>query len=146
MSADRRGFLRQLASLPLIGGGVTLIGQPKAVAEPITRQLMFEYGQWLSWERVAAYRVINGNRSSWPDDEASGLEYHRAYAVAQHMHGPLAGRDTYEGQNANLRSHAYRWHREAAAATARAALVLSTVGVDWRGPYLPREVHEWSPR
>jgi len=25
---NRRGFLRGLASLPLIGGGVTLIGQP----------------------------------------------------------------------------------------------------------------------
>ena len=30
--SDRRTFLRQLASLPLIGGGVTLIGNPTAAA------------------------------------------------------------------------------------------------------------------
>ena len=34
--ADRRSFLRQLASLPLIGGGVTLIGKPTAAAVPVT--------------------------------------------------------------------------------------------------------------
>jgi len=31
---ERRGFLRALAGLPLIGGGVTLVGAPTAVAEP----------------------------------------------------------------------------------------------------------------
>ena len=30
----RRGFLRQLAHLPLIGGGVTLLGNPTAAAVP----------------------------------------------------------------------------------------------------------------
>jgi len=29
---DRRGFLRGLAALPLIGGGVTLIGNPTRAA------------------------------------------------------------------------------------------------------------------
>ncbi len=41
--SDRRGFLRGLATLPLIGGGVTLIGNPtRAAAEPVTEDLLQE--------------------------------------------------------------------------------------------------------
>ena len=36
----RRGFLRGLAHLLLIGGGVTLIGNPTAAAEPVTEELL----------------------------------------------------------------------------------------------------------
>lgn len=36
---SRRGFLRGLVSLPLIGGGVTLIGAPTAAATPVTPDL-----------------------------------------------------------------------------------------------------------
>lgn len=36
-ASSRRGSLRGLTSLPLIGGGVSLIGRPTAVAEPLTR-------------------------------------------------------------------------------------------------------------
>ena len=32
----RRSFLAGLASLPLIGGSVTLLGQPTAAATPVT--------------------------------------------------------------------------------------------------------------
>ena len=38
--ADRRTCLRGLASLPLIGGGVALIGNPTAAAVPITGPLL----------------------------------------------------------------------------------------------------------
>jgi hypothetical protein len=36
----RRGFLRGLTAFPLIGGGVTLIGNPTAAAEPVSRDLL----------------------------------------------------------------------------------------------------------
>lgn len=49
--ADRRGFLRGLATLPLIGGGVTLMGQPTAAAEPLTDALLDSYDAWLYFER-----------------------------------------------------------------------------------------------
>ena len=49
--SDRRAFLRGLASLPLIGGGVTLIGNPTAAAVPTTPQLLDAYNEWLSLER-----------------------------------------------------------------------------------------------
>ena len=48
---DRRGFLRGLASLPLIGGGVTLIGNPTAAAVAATPHLLEAYNEWLSLER-----------------------------------------------------------------------------------------------
>ncbi len=49
--SDRRAFLRGLASLPLIGGGVTLIGNPTAAAVPTTPQLLDAYNDWLDLER-----------------------------------------------------------------------------------------------
>lgn len=49
-TVGRRGFLCQLASLPLIGGGVTLIGQPTASAEPVTPDLLEAYKTWLDME------------------------------------------------------------------------------------------------
>ncbi|MCJ2114103.1 hypothetical protein MKK64_23320, partial [Methylobacterium sp. E-025] len=52
--SNRRGFLRDLVSLPLIGGGVTLIGNPTAVATPITASLLANYETWLNQE---AYKV-----------------------------------------------------------------------------------------
>lgn len=39
----RRGFLGQLATLPLIGGGITLIGQPTAAAVLVTPDLVEAY-------------------------------------------------------------------------------------------------------
>ena len=47
----RRGFLRGLTTLPLIGGGVTLIGNPTKAAEPVTRHLLDCYDTWLFYER-----------------------------------------------------------------------------------------------
>ena len=47
---DRRSFLRGLATLPLIGGGVTLIGNPTAAAVPVTDMLLQRYGLFLAIE------------------------------------------------------------------------------------------------
>ena len=47
----RRGFLRGLATLPLIGGGVSLIGSPTRAAVPVTDELLWNHSQWLSTER-----------------------------------------------------------------------------------------------
>ena len=46
-----RAFLRGLAALPLIGGGVTLIGNPTRAAEPVTSDLLDAYNEWLFYER-----------------------------------------------------------------------------------------------
>ena len=48
---SRRGFLRGLASLPMIGGGVAIIGAPTAAAEPLTSELLTAYSTWLAFER-----------------------------------------------------------------------------------------------
>jgi hypothetical protein len=47
---SRRGFLRQLCTLPMIGGGVTLIGRPTAVDIPVTKGLLEQYAAWLARE------------------------------------------------------------------------------------------------
>ena len=49
--SSRRGFLSQLCALPMIGGGVTLIGAPTAVAAAIDRELLLTYSTWLDGER-----------------------------------------------------------------------------------------------
>lgn len=143
--APRRAFLRGLLTLPLVGGAVELIGNPRAVAMETTDQLMFEYGEWLSWERVAAYRALHGGHGSWADAETRNLENHAAFGVAQQLFATrdeqgrcfrYAPRESYQGRNAGLRSHANRWHHGAPSASTRAALVLASIGCDWRGAYL----------
>ena len=52
----RRGLLRGLASLPLIGGSVAVIGKPTAAAVPITDALHERYLGWLAHEHRAAVR------------------------------------------------------------------------------------------
>ena len=61
---DRRAFLRSLASLPLIGGGLRLIGQPTAVAVPPSRAMLADYCDWLAVERDAALRELYGTAVS----------------------------------------------------------------------------------
>ncbi len=113
MIGDRRAFLGQLVRLPLVGGSVTLIGAPTASAEPVTEGLLDTYEEWLR-------------------------EEHGQLIVER----TLAGRDLrcerVEG------TPALRWHqpmrlrwlertgRAPPAPSARAALILSAVGCDWR--------------
>ena len=49
--ASRRGFLRGLTTLPLIGGSVTLIGSPTAAAVPVTGGVVATYLAWLHFEQ-----------------------------------------------------------------------------------------------
>ncbi|WP_419830628.1 hypothetical protein [Methylobacterium sp.] len=53
--ASRRGFLRGLTTLPLIGGSVALIGAPSAVAASITPGMLATYSAWLDIERRALH-------------------------------------------------------------------------------------------
>lgn len=57
---DRRGFLRGLASLPLIGGSVALLGMPTKAAIPVTKAMMADYADWLAIERQGALRELYG--------------------------------------------------------------------------------------
>ena len=101
--ASRRGFLRGLTTLPLIGGGVTLIGAPTAVAEPVTPALLVEYETWLACEALAVSRELRPNY-------------------------PL-------GTLTTLYTPAWEWHEAQKGSlppSTRAALVLATVGCDWR--------------
>ncbi|MBA9071737.1 hypothetical protein FHR71_005523 [Methylobacterium sp. RAS18] len=110
---QRRGFLQALAALPLIGGAVSLTGSPSAVAEPITRDLLLAYSEWLRVERNRVHVEL------WPDEDPS-LVAMSALPVALDR-----GKLFYVPQ---LPADAYG---ERAAST-RAALVLSAVGCDWR--------------
>ena len=102
--SDRRGFLRGLATLPLIGGGVTLIGNPTAAAEPVTLDLFHAYNTWLELERRY---LCHECEALWPP----------ARIMA------------WDPNNAGGRYHRYR---ENPPPSNRAAVVLSAVGCDWR--------------
>jgi hypothetical protein len=106
--ANRRGFLRGLTTLPLIGGGVSLIGNPTAAAEPVTSDLLDAYNQWLFYERrllcLEAHGSIDAERMV-PQTMAASL-----------FHFPL---------------FPHRW-QELPQPSSRAALVLSAVGCSWR--------------
>lgn len=109
---DRRGFLRGLVTLPLLGGGVTLIGQPTGVAEPATRRLLIGYSEWLRVER----QLLHDEMFPTADPEAreflseGGSSWVDRFFVPP---GPMSWRDLPQP-------------------SARDALVLSAVGVDWR--------------
>ncbi len=57
-TAPRRGFLRALAMLPLIGGGITLLGAPSAAAVPTTCALLRRYQSFLCRENLATLAEI----------------------------------------------------------------------------------------
>ena len=117
MTAPRRAFLQGLATLPLIGGGVSLIGKPTAVAEPVTLDLLHTYKTWLLFE----HRYLAGELAARPDIAAimGGTEDQRAYAFER------TARLIDVGDAARFHCHA------AAQPSSRAALVLSTVGCGW---------------
>lgn len=101
--ASRRGFLRDLVGLPLIGGGLTLIGAPSAVAAPVTPDLMANYESWLAMEARAVSQEL---RPGYPPGSVTTL-----YTDAWRWH--------HDGA--------------APPPSTRAALVLSTVGCGWGG-------------
>ena len=118
---DRRGFLRQLAGLPLIGGAVTLIGQPTAVAEPPGADLLEAYktwlhfeGRWLSWEMAEHPEIMHRYRFK------PGAPHKTRFEAVESGY-------TFVGETGS-----YHHRRPGETACGRAALVLSTVGCDWR--------------
>ena len=104
--ADRRAFLASLAALPMLGGGVKLIGQPTATAVPVSDGLLRNYEAWLAWERRQLQTEI------WGRDVADKCTTFLAMNLpGEQWHNP--------------------WRDEAAPcppASTRAALVLATVG------------------
>ena len=55
---ERRSFLSGLATLPLIGGSVALIGKPTAAAVHVSEALQLRYLAWLANEHAAcAYEL-----------------------------------------------------------------------------------------
>ena len=113
----RRGFLRGLATLPLIGGAVSIIGTPVRADVPVTPDLLEAYKTWLDME----HRFLTWGMSRNPEvcarygfrEDADPRE--RWDAIRNHCH---AG---------------YYCPNEAHPET-RAAAVLATVGHDltWR--------------
>ncbi|MBN6824009.1 hypothetical protein JRF84_31075 [Methylobacterium organophilum] len=116
MPASRRGFLRGLTTLPLIGGGVTLIGAPTAVAEPTTRELLRAYDAWLHFERCSLKAEYEGG-------------YRRDDVMVWSLQPDGTPYDLLPMDTPGSRFHMAEPRRGAAD---RAALVLATVGCDWR--------------
>ena len=112
--ADRRSFLRGLAALPLIGGSVTLIGQPTAAAVPVTPELMNGYKSWLCFEH------------SMLCHELVGYDVDRAKRMHREFYSNHPGFD-WHFQFPNPRVRLAGWPN-APQPSSRAAVVLSAVG------------------
>ena len=116
----RRGFLRGLTALPLIGGGVTLIGNPTAAAEPVTADLLDSYDAWLFYER----RFLRFER--YGSGDGADLGYDGRFVIM----------DTETGKKFDYLSVANaggRYHGPGEPMpSSRAAVVLSSVGCNWR--------------
>lgn len=118
---SRRGFLRGLVSLPLIGGGVTLIGAPSAVAVPTSLPLLKRYAAWLAREHGRVHdeflRLAPPDQHYWgePHFASSPMQPISDLAMSHWPRDPVAIA-----------------HAQTGTAGARAALVLSTVGCEWR--------------
>lgn len=119
----RRGFLRSLVTLPLIGGGLTLIGKPTSAAVPVTDQLLEHYDTWLFHER----RRLRLERFG------SKIEPTGVYRAGDLQVGTIIGR--FDGAMIDLVrfNTASTFHDgPSASPITRAAVVLAAVGCDWR--------------
>jgi hypothetical protein len=147
----RRGFLRQLVSLPMLGGGVALLGAPTAVAEPVTPQLIAADHRWLELER---YLLCEERPPiDWPADPRPSMVGWSNDEVARYMRAEenvARIKADFMAEHCHFRARAkIGWEIDSIAsvdrsflkgdaivsppASSRAALVLSAVGVDWRG-------------
>ena len=119
-------FLAGLTRLPLIGGSVALLGQPSAVAQPATRQILEAYKSWLHLE----HRVLSHEIAELPEMVAYyGGTSSQRYDIIEPMTLCFGTGDAYR----------YHWREDSAPAASRAALVLSTVGCDWRDDEAPAD-------
>ena len=117
--ADRRTFLRGLATLPLIGGSVAILGRPTAVAVPVTMDLMQSYHAWLHHER----RMLSYEMAGYDVRFVQGVER------CTHLDNPGAD------YHFNFPSRGQRlagWETAPQPST-RAAVVLSAVGCPLTG-------------
>ena len=112
--SDRRSFLRGLATLPLIGGSVAILGKPTQAAVPVTIDLMQSYQAWLHYE----HRMLSYEMAGYDVRLAQGIE------GCTHMNNP--GADYHFRQPYTGRPLA-GWP-EAPQPSTRAAVVLSAVG------------------
>lgn len=121
MSAgSRRGFLRSLVSLPLIGGGVTLIGAPTAVAMPCTVAALETYRDWLATEYGEALIELEPlTHSQRPYYSEHVARFRRDWCADNRTLNPFPSSGRFLTPPAEPPS-------------ARAAIVLSAVGCDWR--------------
>ncbi len=78
--SDRRTFLRGLATLPLIGGSVALIGNPTKAAVPVTAALQERYIAWLANEHAAALMEFDRSVEKFDTcrNSASNWNFYRA--------------------------------------------------------------------
>jgi hypothetical protein len=125
----RRGFLRSLVSLPMLGGGVALIGAPHAVAEPIITDLMQSYRRFLTAEVNLLSEELPWRKlpqlGPRPDERDRDAYLRWCYqTVATHD----AWTASVEKERAITRAMPVFKSR----ASTRAALVMSAVGFDWR--------------
>lgn len=107
LDAFRRGFLRGLTALPLVGGAVTLIGNRTAVAGPASPRLIGCYLEWLRLERKVVQDLLL--RGSDP------------YGVVPMLPGAGTALRFPAGQDGD----------DGAGLASRAAVVLSAVNFDW---------------
>lgn len=105
----RRRFLSGLATLPLIGGAVSLLGQPPAAATPLSVDLLESYITWLHFE----FRLLKAEMRA-----ADPSRYRGDFILTDNAGGDFH-RDEYHG-----------WQTEQHASR-RAAIILSAVGCDW---------------
>jgi hypothetical protein len=114
----RRGFLRGLASLPLIGGSAALIGQPTAVAQPVTPDLLEAYKAFLHFE----YRFLTWEMA----DDPACLARYRLAGASRIERSDVIANNIWEifGDSARMYGRG--------SATSRAALVLGAIDCDWR--------------
>ena len=115
----RRRFLSGLASLPLIGGSIALLGRPHGVAEPVTMQILEAYKTWLHYEE----RSLSWEMAELPDNVAY-------YGGTREQRYEYISRLTINIGTGDASS--FHHHDQSSPASGRAALVLSTVGCDWR--------------
>ncbi len=108
----RRGLLRGLATLPLVGGSVALIGQPTAAAVPFTPELATRYVAWLAREHAAA--CVAREVATYPHLVGTGRIEQRW------THQPMAWFPPDETAEAMVR---------ATSIASRAAVILSAAGV-----------------
>ena len=117
--ADRRGFLRGLATLPLIGGSGAILGKPTQAAVPVTQDMLWGYKSWLHMEhRMLSFELAGHDTGAAKHVEGSFYLDHPA--ADWHFQWP------------NHRHRMAGWETAPQPST-RAAVMLSAVGCPLTG-------------